>query len=186
MTRQMQIIETRLQGLLVIRPDVHPDSRGYLFESYNQCTFEKAGISFLPVQDNESRSCKGVIRGLHYQMNPHAQAKLIRVVTGRILDVAVDIRKQSPTYGEWFAVELDAEAKEQVLIPKGFAHGFSVLSDSAIIQYKCDNFYNPQHERGILLTDPDLGIRWQVETTAQLISEKDLRQPCLKDAENNF
>ncbi|MBL8394587.1 MAG: dTDP-4-dehydrorhamnose 3,5-epimerase [Candidatus Accumulibacter sp.] len=182
----MQIIETRLQGLLVIKPDVYPDSRGYLFESYNQRTFEKAGISFLPVQDNESRSCKGVIRGLHYQMNPHAQAKLIRVVTGRILDVAVDIRKESPTYGEWFAVELDAEAKEQVLIPKGFAHGFSVLSDSAIIQYKCDDFYNPKHERGILLTDPDLGICWKVETSARLISEKDLRQPCLKDAENDF
>jgi dTDP-4-dehydrorhamnose 3,5-epimerase len=182
----MKIIETGFQGLIVIRPTVYADSRGYFFESFNQTVFHDAGISFSPVQDNESRSSKGVIRGLHYQLNPYAQAKLIRVVEGRIFDVALDIRKMSLTFGKWFGVELDSEAKDQVLIPKGFAHGFSVLSDTAIIQYKCDNVYNQQYERGISINDPDLDINWKLGSLTPVISEKDLKHPYLKDAEKNF
>jgi dTDP-4-dehydrorhamnose 3,5-epimerase len=182
----MKIIETGFQGLIVIRPTVYTDSRGYFFESFNQTVFHDAGISFSPVQDNESRSSKGVIRGLHYQLNPYAQAKLIRVVEGRIFDVALDIRKMSLTFGKWFGVELDSEAKDQVLIPKGFAHGFSVLSDTAIIQYKCDNVYNQQYERGISINDPDLDINWKLGSLTPVISEKDLKHPYLKDAEKNF
>jgi len=182
----MKIIETGFQGLIVIRPTVYADSRGYFFESFNQTVFHDAGISFSPVQDNESRSSKGVIRGLHYQLKPYAQAKLIRVVEGRIFDVALDIRKKSLTFGKWFGVELDSEAKEQVLIPKGFAHGFSVLSDITIIQYKCDSVYNQQYERGISINDPELDINWKLGSLNPVISEKDLKHPYLKDAEKNF
>jgi dTDP-4-dehydrorhamnose 3,5-epimerase len=182
----MKIIETGFQELIIIRPTVFVDSRGYFFESFNQTVLQRAGISFTPVQDNESRSSKGVIRGLHYQLNPFAQAKLIRVVEGRIFDVALDIRKMSLTFGKWFGVELDSETKEQVLIPRGFAHGFSVLSDIAIIQYKCDNVYNQQHERGISINDPDLDINWKLGSLTPVISEKDLKHPYLKDAEKNF
>jgi len=182
----MKIIETGFQGLIIIRPTVFVDSRGYFFESFNQTVLQSAGISFTPVQDNESRSSKGVIRGLHYQLNPFAQAKLIRVVEGRIFDVALDIRKMSLTFGKWFGVELDSETKEQVLIPRGFAHGFSVLSDIAIIQYKCDNVYNQQHERSISINDPDLDINWKLGSLTPIISEKDLKHPYMKDAEKNF
>ena len=135
----MKITETGFKGLLVIVPAIYADNRGYFFESFNSDTFLKAGISFSPVQDNESRSSKGVIRGLHYQLKPFDQAKLIRVIEGKILDVALDLRKASRTFGKWYGVELDSETKNQLLIPRGFAHGFSVLSDVAIIQYKCDN-----------------------------------------------
>jgi dTDP-4-dehydrorhamnose 3,5-epimerase len=138
------------------------------------------------VQDNESKSVKGVIRGLHYQLKPFPQAKLIRVVTGKILDVALDIRKDSLTFGKWFGIELDSENKDQLLIPHGFAHGFSVLSDTAIIQYKCDNLYNSQYERGINLNDPSLDIYWKLGSTVPVISEKDLAQPLMSDAETNF
>src|SRR5664280_1135105 len=138
----MKIIETGFRGLLVAKPVIYTDSRGYFFESFNQTAFQDAGISFSPVQDNESKSVKGVIRGLHYQLNPFPQAKLIRVVSGKIFDVALDIRRDSLTFGKWFGIELDSENKDQLLVPHGFAHGFSVLSDIAIIQYKCDNIYN--------------------------------------------
>jgi dTDP-4-dehydrorhamnose 3,5-epimerase len=182
----MKILETGFEGLLVIKPNIYTDPRGYFFESFNQASFENAGISFSPVQDNESKSVKGTIRGLHYQLNPFPQAKLIRVVAGKILDVALDIRKDSLTFGKWFAIELDSENKDQLLIPHGFAHGFSVLSDVAIIQYKCDSKYNPKYERGININDPALDIYWKIGSTVPVISEKDLAQPLMKDAEYNF
>ncbi len=182
----MKIIESGFKGLIVIKPVIHADKRGYFFESFNQSVFENAGISFIPVQDNESKSSKGVIRGLHYQLKPFDQAKLVRVIDGKIFDVAVDIRKDSPTYGKWFGIEIDSDSKDQVFIPRGFAHGFSVISDVAIIQYKCDNFYNPQYERGIDLSDPALDINWKTGSAIPLISEKDLKHPLLKNAEFNF
>ncbi len=182
----MKIIETGFKGLVIIKPAIHADSRGYFFESYNQMVFREAGISFIPVQDNESKSSKGVIRGLHYQLRPFDQAKLIRVVEGKIYDVALDIRKNSLTYGKWFGIELDSVTKDQILIPRGFAHGFSVLSDVAIIQYKCDNSYNRENERGINVNDPDLDINWKTGSLTPVLSEKDLKQPFFKDADNNF
>jgi dTDP-4-dehydrorhamnose 3,5-epimerase len=182
----MKIVETGFKGLLVIKPTVYSDKRGYFFESFNLGVFQTAGISFSPVQDNESKSSRGVIRGLHYQLKPFDQAKLIRVIEGKILDVVLDIRRDSHTFGKWFSLELDSETKEQLLIPKGFAHGFSVLSDIAIIQYKCDNVYNSQYERGIALNDPDLDINWKTGSLEQVISEKDMKHPLFKDAEYNF
>jgi dTDP-4-dehydrorhamnose 3,5-epimerase len=182
----MKIIETGFKGLIVIKPTIYTDTRGYFFESFNQVAFQDSGISFSPMQDNESKSVKGVIRGLHYQLNPFPQAKLIRVVMGKIFDVALDIRKDSLTFRKWFGIELDSENKDQLLIPHGFAHGFSVLSDIAIIQYKCDNVYNSQYERGINLSDPSLDIYWKLGSTIPVISEKDLAQPLLKEAEINF
>ena len=182
----MKIVETGFKGLLVLKPRIFTDSRGYFFESFNQAEFHNAGINFKSVQDNESKSVKGVIRGLHYQLNPFPQAKLIRVVVGKILDVALDIRKDSLTFGKWFGIELDSENKDQLLIPHGFAHGFSVLSDIAVIQYKCDSFYNAAHERGINLNDPSLDIYWKLGSTVPVISEKDMAQPLMADAEMNF
>jgi dTDP-4-dehydrorhamnose 3,5-epimerase len=182
----MKIIETGFEGLYIIQPKVYSDSRGYFFESFKLETFLMAGIPFNPLQDNESKSVKGVIRGLHYQLNPFAQAKLIRVVVGKIYDVAVDLRKSSKTFGKWYGVDLDSENKTQFFIPKGFAHGFSVLSDTAVIQYKCDNLYNPQFERGISLNDPELKIDWNLKNIIPIISDKDLRHPGLNEAEKNF
>ncbi|HPB12951.1 MAG: dTDP-4-dehydrorhamnose 3,5-epimerase [Bacteroidales bacterium] len=182
----MKITETGFEGLYIIQPKVFSDSRGYFFESFKLETFLMSGIPFNPVQDNESRSVKGVIRGLHYQLNPFAQAKLIRVVVGKIYDVAVDLRRNSKTFGKWFGVILDSENKTQLFIPKGFAHGFSVLSDIAVIQYKCDNLYNPQYERGISLDDPDLAINWRIEGIEPVISPKDQKQPFFREAEMNF
>ena len=182
----MKIIETGFKGLLIIKPTIYYDSRGYFFESFNQSVLKNAGIIFNPVQDNESKSSKGVIRGLHYQLLPFGQTKLIRVVEGKIFDVALDIRKDSVTYGKWFGTELDSETKDQFLIPEGFAHGYSVLSDIAVIQYKCDNVYNPQYERGIALNDPALDINWKLGSVIPVISEKDLKHPCMKDADTNF
>jgi dTDP-4-dehydrorhamnose 3,5-epimerase len=182
----MKIVETGFKGLIIIKPVIYTDTRGYFFESFNQDAFKDAGISFSPVQDNESKSIRGVIRGLHYQLNPFPQAKLIRVVLGKIFDVALDIRKDSLTFGKWFGIELDSENKDQLLIPHGFAHGFSVLSDIAIIQYKCDNVYNAKFERGINLNDSSLDIYWKVGSTVPVISEKDLSQPLFRDAEINF
>lgn len=182
----MKIIETGFKGLLIIVPAIYSDNRGYFLESFNSASFQKAGISFSPVQDNESRSSKGVIRGLHYQLKPSDQSKLIRVIEGKIFDVAVDIRTASRTFGKWYGIELDSETKNQLLIPRGFAHGFSVLSDMAIIQYKCDNIYNPLCERGISLNDPELDINWKINASARIISEKDMKYPPLKEAENNF
>jgi dTDP-4-dehydrorhamnose 3,5-epimerase len=180
----MKITQTGFDGLLIIEPIVHSDNRGYFMESFNSDTFRKAGISFIPVQDNESKSVKGVIRGL--QLRPFDQTKLIRVIEGKILDVALDIRKTSKTFGKWFAVELDAENKKQLLVPRGFAHGFSVQSDVAVIQYKCDNFYRQAYERGISLGDPALGIDWKTDPLTAIISAKDLSNPHFHLAENNF
>jgi len=182
----MNITETGLQGLLIIQPKIFTDSRGYFFESFNQNIFRNAGMEFLPVQDNESRSSRGVIRGLHYQLNPQAQAKLIRVVEGKIFDVAVDLRKESATFGKWFGIELDSVSKKQLMIPRGFAHGFSVLSEIAVIQYKCDNTYNPQLERGINLRDKELNIDWKLGDFSPIISDKDLKNPDFRSAEMNF
>jgi dTDP-4-dehydrorhamnose 3,5-epimerase len=182
----MKFTETDFHGLFILEPVVHSDSRGYFMESFNLEVFRKAGISFNPVQDNESSSVKGVIRGLHYQLRPFDQAKLIRVIDGKILDVVLDLRKTSKTYGKWLSVELNSESRKQLFIPKGFAHGFSVLSKTAIIQYKCDNLYRPSHERGIALNDPILGIDWLTSADKAIISEKDLKHPHFRDAENNF
>ena len=182
----MEIIETGFDGLYIIQPKVFSDTRGYFFESYKLETLLASGIQFNPVQDNESKSIQGVIRGLHYQLQPFAQAKLIRVVFGKIYDIAADLRKNSQTFGKWYGIELDSEAKTQFFIPKGFAHGFSVLSDTAVIQYKCDNVYNPNYERGISLNDPDLKIDWKLGDIKPVISDKDLKHPNLKDSENNF
>ena len=182
----MKIIETGFEGLYIIQPKVYSDSRGYFFESFKLETFLMTGIPFNPLQDNESKSVKGVIRGLHYQLNPFAQAKLIRVVVGKIYDVAVDLRKSSKTFGKWYGIDLDSENKTQFFIPKGFAHGFSVLSETAVIQYKCDNLYNTQFERGISLNDPDLKIDWNLKNIIPIISDKDLRHPGLNEAEKNF
>ncbi len=182
----MKIIETGFEGLYIIHPKVYSDSRGYFFESFKLETFLLSGIPFNPVQDNESKSVKGVIRGLHYQLIPFAQAKLIRVVIGKIYDVAVDIRKSSKTYGKWYGIDLDSENKTQFFIPKGFAHGFSVLSETAVIQYKCDNLYNPEFERGISLNDPELKIDWKVKNLKPIISEKDMKHPGFNEAEKNF
>jgi dTDP-4-dehydrorhamnose 3,5-epimerase len=182
----MEIIETGFQGLFVIKPTVYSDIRGYFFESFNHETYRNAGLSFSPVQDNESRSSVGVIRGLHYQLKPHDQAKLIRVIEGKIYDVALDLRRKSPTYGKWFGLELDSDSKTQLFIPRGFAHGFSVLSEIAIILYKTDNIYHHPSERGIALDDPDLNIDWRTGNLKPVISEKDMRNPPLKKADNNF
>ena len=182
----MKIVETGFKGLIVIKPSVFTDSRGYFFESFNQASVNNSGLIFSPVQDNESKSVKGVIRGLHYQLQPFPQAKLIRVVLGKIFDVALDIRKDSLTFGKWFGIELDSENKDQLFIPHGFAHGFSVLSEIAVIQYKCDSLYNPKFERGINLNDPTLDIYWKLGSTVPIISDKDIAQPLFKDAEFNF
>jgi dTDP-4-dehydrorhamnose 3,5-epimerase len=182
----MKIIETGFSGLVIIKPVIHTDARGYFLESFNQVELQKEGIDFVSLQDNESKSVKGTIRGLHYQLNPVPQAKLIRVVSGKIYDVALDIRKDSLTFGRWFGIELDSENKDQLLVPHGFAHGFSVLSEIAVIQYKCDNIYNSVYERGINLNDPSLDIYWKLGSTVPVISAKDLAQPLFKDAEINF
>jgi len=182
----MEKITTGFSGLYIIKPGVYPDDRGYFFESFNSDSFKKMDLSFVPVQDNESKSSKGVIRGLHYQLKPHDQAKLIRVIEGKIYDVALDLRRDSKTFGKWFGIELDSESKEQLLIPRGFAHGFSVLSDIAIVLYKVDNLYNKMSERGIALNDPVLAIDWKLGNTTAVISEKDRQNPTLVKADNNF
>lgn len=182
----MKIIETPIPGLLIIEPRVFADERGYFFESFSQTKFAESGLISGFVQDNESKSHRGVIRGLHYQLAPYAQTKLIRVVRGTVYDVAVDLRKGSPTFGQWHGLEVSASNKKQFYIPKGFAHGFSVLSDYAIFSYKCDEFYNPAMERGIRLDDPALAIDWKLPFDEAVISGKDLLLPCFADAEMNF
>ena len=177
----MNIIETALPGVLIIEPKVFGDARGYFFESWNQATYEAAGITGNWLQDNESLSCFGVLRGLHYQAAPYTQAKIVRVFTGTVLDVAVDIRKGSPTYGRHIAVELSGENKRQLYIPRGFAHGFVVLSDQAVFSYKCDNVYMPSSERGIMFNDPDLGIDWRIAPDKILLSDKDKKHPAFAD-----
>lgn len=183
----MKITKTPIEGLLILEPVVHGDDRGYFFESYNKKTLETlAGYTTPFVQDNQARSVKNVLRGLHYQNYPVPQAKLIRVLEGSIWDVVVDIRKESKTYKQWFGVELTAANKLQFLIPHGFAHGYAVLSETAEVFYKCDNFYDKPSEGGIYFNDPELGIDWKVDLNKAIISEKDQKQPLLKDAVNGY
>lgn len=182
----MRIIKAKVPGLFIIEPKVFEDSRGYFFESYNKNDFEKENLQFNFVQDNQSKSEYGVIRGLHYQIEPYAQTKLVRALSGVIYDVAVDIRKGSPTFGRWAGVELSEENKRQVLVPKGFAHGFSVLSETAVVFYKCDNFYHPESDRGIIYNDKSLNIGWKIDPEKAIVSKKDLQHPALGKAENNF
>jgi dTDP-4-dehydrorhamnose 3,5-epimerase len=177
---------TEFPGLLIFEPRVFEDSRGYFFESYNENIFQAQGIDSRWVQDNQSSSGYGVIRGLHYQLNPHAQEKLVRVLFGMILDVVVDIRKDSPTWGKAFMIELSAENKKQLYIPYGFAHGFSVLTEKAEVLYKCNALYNKESEAGIRFDDPDLKIDWKIKPGKQIVSEKDIVLPNLKDCKNNF
>lgn len=182
----MPFQQTNIPGLLIFEPKVFEDSRGYFFEAYNENSFMDEGVDVRFVQDNQSRSSYGVIRGLHYQLPPYAQSKLVRVLEGAILDVAVDIRKGSPTFGQAFAVELSAENKKQLYIPAGFAHGFSVLSETAIVLYKCDQFYNKESEGGIRFDDPALAIDWRIAKEKAIVSEKDLALPRFADCKNTF
>jgi dTDP-4-dehydrorhamnose 3,5-epimerase len=182
----MKIELTGFEGLLVLTPTVYSDERGFFFESYNADRFEQAGLKHQWVQDNQSFSRKGVIRGLHFQKPPHAQAKLVRVLSGRILDVVVDLRSEQPTYGKVFAIELTAENKMQLLIPRGFAHGFSVLSETADVMYKCDGVYNKSSELGIKYNDRVLNIDWQVNESEEIVSEKDLQLPGFTGLETGF
>jgi len=180
----MEVIKTEIDGVLIIEPKVFGDHRGYFFESFNEREFaEKSGVDVHFVQDNESKSCYGVVRGLHFQKGEHAQAKLVRVISGKVLDVAVDIRPGSPTFGKHVAVELTAENHRQFFIPKGFAHGFVVLSPEAVFQYKCDEFYCPEAEGAIAWNDPDVAIDWQIPASDVILSDKDRKHPQLKEAE---
>ena len=174
----MKVINTDIPGLFVLEPVIHGDARGYFFEAFNQKDFDEAvGLHVTFVQDNESKSSYGVLRGLHFQKGDHAQAKLVRVVSGRVLDVAVDMRPGSPTFGRHVSVELTGENHRMFFIPRGFAHGFSVLSEEAVFQYKCDNYYCPESEGGIAWDDPSLGIDWQLPAEAVKLSDKDRRNP---------
>ncbi|BDF54305.1 MULTISPECIES: dTDP-4-dehydrorhamnose 3,5-epimerase [Butyricimonas] len=178
----MKVIETEIEGVFILEPRVFGDDRGYFFESFSLKHFEEKVSKTVFVQDNESKSKYGVLRGLHYQLPPYTQAKLVRVVKGRVLDVAVDIRKGSPTFGKYVAVELSEENKLQFFLPKGFAHGFAVLSEEAIFQYKCDEYYAPDYEGAICYDDPDLGIDWRLPLEDIILSEKDKKHPRLRDA----
>lgn len=182
----MIIEKTRLQDLVLITPTVFEDTRGYFFEAYNQAKFHENGIMYNFIQDNQSYSTRGVIRGLHLQINPFAQAKLVRVLEGEILDVAVDLRKDSPTYGQHFSVLLSAENKKQLMVPHGFAHGFSVLSETASVMYKVDQLYHKESERGIRYDDPTLAIDWQVSPEEVIVSDKDLILPGFEDIDWEF
>ncbi len=178
----MNIITTNIEGVLIVEPQVFGDERGYFFESFSERDFAAAtGLDVKFVQDNESRSKRGVLRGLHFQQEPYAQAKLVRVVQGRVLDVAVDIRKGSPTFGEYVATELSGENHRQMFIPKGFAHGYVVLEDDTIFQYKCDEYYHPETEGGIAWNDPQIAIQWPLPESELILSEKDKNRPLLKD-----
>lgn len=177
----MNFIQTDIKGVILVEPRIFQDDRGYFFESYNEAAFHKGGITNHFIQDNQSKSCYGVIRGLHCQNGEYAQAKLVRVLQGKILDVAVDIREGSSTFGQYVAYELSAENQRQLFIPRGFVHGFSVLSDTAIVAYKCDNVYHKESESGIRYDDVDIGIDWQIAAKDVLVSEKDADQGSLKD-----
>ena len=183
----MEVIKTEIEGVVIIEPRVFGDARGYFFESFNAREFaEKTGMQVNFVQDNESMSHYGVLRGLHFQQPPFAQSKLVRVVKGRVLDIAVDIRVGSPTYGKYVSVELTEDNHRQFFMSKGFAHGFSVLSDEVIFQYKCDEFYAPQSEGAIVWNDPDLAIDWQIPADKVLLSDKDKKHPFLRDFKSPF
>lgn len=177
----MEIIKTKLDGVVIIEPKIFRDSRGYFFESFSQREFEEKVCKINFVQDNESMSSYGVMRGLHFQRPPFTQAKIVRCVKGAVLDVAVDIRKDSPTYGQHVAVELSEDNHYQMFIPHGFAHGFSVLSETAIFQYKCDQFYHPESDAGISILDKSLGIDWRIPADKAILSDKDTRHPLFKD-----
>ena len=182
----MKVIKTDIEGVVIIEPDVFGDSRGYFFESFSQREFEKEVGQVWFVQDNESKSSYGVVRGMHFQTPPHTQSKLVRVVKGRVLDVAVDLRRDSKTYGKYFSVELTEDNHLQLFIPKGFAHGFAVLSDEAVFQYKCDEFYAPESEGAIAWDDPDIGVDWQIPEDKVILSEKDKKHPAFKDLDVLF
>lgn len=182
----MQIEETGLKGALIIIPAVYTDDRGYFFESYHQLKMDEESVHFHPVQDNESFSYRGTIRGLHFQRDESAQSKLIRVVQGEVKEVIVDLRAGSETYGQKFEATISAENKKQLFVPKGFANGFGVLSESAIVLYKCDNYYNPTHEGGLNVLDPELGINWGIEEEEMIISSKDQSLPTLKELNYAF
>ena len=182
----MEIIKTAIEGLVIIEPKVFKDARGYFFESFSQREFEVKVRKVNFVQDNESMSSYGVMRGLHFQRPPFTQSKLVRCVKGKVLDVAVDIRKGSPTYGQHVAVELSEDNHRQFFVPRGFAHGFAVLSETAVFQYKCDNFYAPEADGGISIKDDSLGIDWQIPTENAILSEKDIKHLCLKDFDSPF
>lgn len=182
----MPFIETGFEGLFIFEPKVFEDNRGYFFEAFNGAVFQEKGLENHFIQDNQSLSSYGVIRGLHYQKNPYAQVKLVRVIQGRILDVAADIRKGSPTYGKSFCLELSSENKKQLYIPAGFAHGFSVLSETAIVLYKCNALYNRESEGGIYFNDPALALDWGLPEDKAIISDKDKVLPMLSEIENNF
>nr|WP_315162575.1 dTDP-4-dehydrorhamnose 3,5-epimerase [uncultured Flavobacterium sp.] len=182
----MTVEKTFIKDLVVITPRVFEDSRGYFFEAYNQAKFHENGIEYQFIQDNQSFSKRGVIRGLHLQINPFAQAKLVRVLEGEILDVAVDLRKDSPTYGQHFSVLLSAENKKQLMVPHGFAHGFSVLSETASVMYKVDQLYHKDSERGIRFDDPTLAIDWQLSADEVIVSDKDLILPSFNDIDWTF
>ena len=182
----MEIIKTGIEGLLILEPRIFKDARGYFFESFSQREFEERVGHVHFVQDNESMSTYGVMRGLHFQRPPYTQTKLVRCVSGRVLDVAVDIRQGSPTYGQHVAVELTAENHRQFFIPKGFAHGFAVLSETAVFQYKCDEFYHPEADAGISILDESLGIDWRIPTDKAILSDKDTRHGMLADFQSPF
>lgn len=182
----MPFTVTDFPGLLVFEPNVFGDERGYFFESYNEKAFQKNGLEIKFVQDNQSHSDYGVIRGLHYQLSPYAQTKLVRALSGNILDVVVDIRKGSPTFGKSYSIELSEENKKQLLVPKGFAHGFVVLSQTADVMYKCDEFYNKESEAGVIYNDAALNIDWKVPPERMICSPKDIQLPSFENAINNF
>ena len=182
----MNVIKTDIEGVVIIEPRIFEDARGYFFESFSQREFEEKVGKVVFVQDNESKSSYGVMRGLHFQRPPFTQSKLVRCVKGAVLDVAVDLRKGSPTYGKHVAVELTEDNHRQFFIPQGFAHGFAVLSDEAVFQYKCDNFYAPQADGGISILDESLGIDWKIPTDKAILSEKDTKHPLLKEFESPF
>jgi dTDP-4-dehydrorhamnose 3,5-epimerase len=182
----MKLIETGIKDLYIIEPTIYEDKRGYFYESYNKRLFEENSLNYDFVQDNQSKSSYGVIRGLHYQLKPYAQAKLVRVLRGRVLDVVVDLRKDSDTFGKTFSVELSEDNHRQFLIPRGFAHGFSVLSNEAVFFYKCDNYYNKDAERGIIYNDVKLSIDWKIPEDKVIVSPKDLKNLPFDEAEKNF
>lgn len=183
----MNVLETKIPGVYVIEPKVFGDERGYFLESFNAREFkEKTGVDVTFVQDNESKSRFGVLRGMHFQLPPYTQSKLVRVVKGKVLDVVVDIRKGSPTYGKYEMCELTEDNHRQFFVPKGMAHGFAVLTEEAIFQYKCDDFYHPEAEGAIAWNDPDLGIEWPISSADVILSEKDKHHPMLKDFETPF
>lgn len=182
----MKILTTNIQDLLILEPKVFGDSRGYFLESWNDKVLLENNLNFTPVQQNESGSSYGVVRGLHYQLNPYAQSKLVRVIAGKVLDIALDLRKNSPSFGKYYSIILSEENKKQFFIPKGFAHGFSVLSEFAVFSYMCDEYYNPEYERAISYNDHNLNIDWQIPFDKMIISAKDIAAPCFKTAEYNF